>query len=191
MGGAEAAVLAHAADIAGGAALGVVDFAVEQADHRGHALGGHEQAGRRDGKPDEPRGVERIDDRALGRERAVAVAGAKAPVAGESVCGGVRLDLLVHLLNGGFHVSGARGVEHGTLQGMLGSRGAQATLGVHAEGTCHERGKAGIFEMSIDIATSQLNVGADQADAGLALLVDARGIDGKHASHAAGLDIQL
>ena len=42
VGGAEAAVLAHAADIAGGAALGVVDFAFEQADHRGHALGGHE-----------------------------------------------------------------------------------------------------------------------------------------------------
>ena len=62
VGGAEAAVLAHAADIAGGAALGVVDFAVEQADHRGHALGGHEQAGRRDGKPDEPRGVERSHD---------------------------------------------------------------------------------------------------------------------------------
>ena len=42
VGGAEAAVLAHAADIAGGAALGVVDFAFEQTDHRGHALGGHE-----------------------------------------------------------------------------------------------------------------------------------------------------
>ena len=42
MGGAEAAVFAHAADIAGGAGLGVVDLAVEQADHRGHALGGHE-----------------------------------------------------------------------------------------------------------------------------------------------------
>ena len=58
VGGAEAAVLAHAADIAGGATLGVVDLAVKQADHRGHALGGHEQAGRCDGKPDEPRGVE-------------------------------------------------------------------------------------------------------------------------------------
>ena len=113
VGGAEAAVLAHAADIAGGAALGIVDFAVEQTDHRGHAFGGHEQAGGRDGKPDEPRGVERIDDRALGRKRAVTVAGTKAPVAGESMNGGVRLDLLVHLLNGGFHVSGARGVEHG------------------------------------------------------------------------------
>ena len=45
VGGAEAAVLAHAADIAGGAALGVVDFAVKQTNHRGHALGGHEQAG--------------------------------------------------------------------------------------------------------------------------------------------------
>ena len=45
--------------------------------------------------------------------------------------------------------------------------------------------------MSIDITTPQLNIGANQADAGLALLVNARGIDGKHASHAAGLDIQL
>ena len=124
-------------------------------------------------------------------ERAVAVAGAKAPVAGESVCGGVRLDLLVHLLNGGFHVSGARGVEHGALQGMLGSRGAQATLGVHAEGTCHERGKAGIFEMSIDIATAQLNVGADQANARLTLFIHARGIDGKHAAHATGLNVKF
>ena len=62
MGGAEAAVFAHAADIAGGAGLGVVDFAVEQADHRGHALGGHEQAGGCDGESNEPRGVERIDD---------------------------------------------------------------------------------------------------------------------------------
>ena len=105
--------------------------------------------------------------------------------------GGVRLDLLVHLLNGGFHVSGARGVEHGALQGMLGSRGAQATLGVHAEGACHERGKAGIFEMSIDIATPQLNVGADQTDARLALLVHARGIDGKYAAHATGLNVQF
>lgn len=42
MGGAEAAVLTHAADIAGGAGLGVVDLAVEQTDHRGHAFGGHE-----------------------------------------------------------------------------------------------------------------------------------------------------
>ena len=62
VGGAEAAVLAHAADIAGGATLGVVDFAVEQTDHRGHALGGHEQAGGRDGQADEPRGVERSHD---------------------------------------------------------------------------------------------------------------------------------
>ena len=36
VGGAEAAVLTHAADIAGGAALGVVDLAVKQTDHRGH-----------------------------------------------------------------------------------------------------------------------------------------------------------
>lgn len=62
VGGAEAAVLAHAADSAGGAALGVVDLAVEQTDHRGHALGGHEQVGGCDGKPDEPRGVERSHD---------------------------------------------------------------------------------------------------------------------------------
>ena len=62
VGGAEAAVFAHAADIAGGAALGVVDLAVKQTDHRGHAFGGHEQAGRRDGKPDEPRSVERSHD---------------------------------------------------------------------------------------------------------------------------------
>ena len=45
--------------------------------------------------------------------------------------------------------------------------------------------------MSIDITTAQLNVGADQANAGLALLVHARGIDGKHAPHAAGLNVQL
>ena len=62
VGGAEAAVLVHAADIAGGAALGVVDLAVKQTDHCGHTLGGHEQAGRCDGKPDEPRGVERSHD---------------------------------------------------------------------------------------------------------------------------------
>ena len=62
VGGAEAAVLAHAADIAGRAALGVVDLAVKQTDHCGHTLGGHEQAGRCDGKPDEPRGVERSHD---------------------------------------------------------------------------------------------------------------------------------
>ena len=153
MGGTEAAALAHAADIAGGAALGVVDFAVKQTDHRGHALGGHEQVGRCDGKPDEPRGVERSHDRALGRKRAVAVAGAEAPVTGESVCGCRSLDLLVHLLNGGFHVSGARGVEHGALQGMLGSRGAQTALGVHAEGAGHQRGHEGDLKMTIDIAT--------------------------------------
>ena len=115
VGGAEAAVLAHAADIAGGAALGVVDLAVKQTDHRGHAFGGHEQAGGRDGKPDEPRGVECSHDRALGRKRAVAVAGTEAPVAGESVCGGRSLDLLVHLLDGGFHIGRACGVEHGSL----------------------------------------------------------------------------
>ena len=74
---------------------------------------------------------------------------------------------------------------------MLGSRGAQATLGAHAEGACHERGKAGIFEMSIDIATSQLNVGADQANARLTLFVHARGIDGKHAPHATGLNVKF
>ena len=62
VGGAEATVLAHAADIAGGAALGVVDLAVKQTDHRGHALGGHEQAGGGNGKPDEPCGVERSHD---------------------------------------------------------------------------------------------------------------------------------
>ena len=62
VGGAEATVLAHAADIAGGAALGVVDLAVKQTNHRGHALGGHEQAGGRDGKSYEPRGVERVHD---------------------------------------------------------------------------------------------------------------------------------
>lgn len=62
MGGAEAAVLAHAADIAGGAALGVVDFAVKQTNHRGHALGGHEQAGGGDGKSNEARGIECIHD---------------------------------------------------------------------------------------------------------------------------------
>ncbi len=191
VGGAEAAVLTHAADIAGGAALGVVDFAVKQADHRGHALGGHEQAGWRDGKPDEPRGVERIDDRALGRERAVAIAGTKAPVAGEPMNGGVRLDLLVHLLNGGFYIGRACGVEHGAFQGLLSSGGSQTAFGRHPEGTCHERRQAGVLKVAIDITTPQLNIGANQADAGLALLVNARGIDGKHASHAAGLDIQL
>ena len=77
------------------------------------------------------------------------------------------------------------------LPGLLGSRGAQATLGVHAEGACHECGKAGVFEVAIDITTPQLNIGANQADAGLALLVDARGIDGKHAAHAAGLNVQF
>ena len=95
------------------------------------------------------------------------------------------------MLNGGFHVSGARGVEHGALQGMLGSRGAQATLGVHAEGARHECGKAGVLKMTIDIATSQLNVGANQTDARLALLVHARGIDGKYAAHATGLNVQF
>lgn len=50
-------------------------------------------------------------------ERAVAVAGTKAPVAGESVCGGRSLDLLVHLLDGGFYIGRACGVEHGSLKG--------------------------------------------------------------------------
>ena len=45
--------------------------------------------------------------------------------------------------------------------------------------------------MAIDVATAQLNVGADQTDAGLSLLVHARGIDGKHASHATGLNVQF
>ena len=107
------------------------------------------------------------------------------------MCGGRSLDLLVHLLDGGFYIGRACGVEHGSLQGLLGSRGAQTTLGVHAECACYERGKAGVFEMAIDIATTQLNVGADQANARLSLLVHARGIDGKHAPHAAGLNVQL
>ena len=55
----------------------------------------------------------------------------------------------------------------------------------------HERGKAGVFEMSIDITTAQLNVGADQTDARLALLSMPRGIDGKHAAHATGLNVQF
>ena len=105
--------------------------------------------------------------------------------------GGVRLDLLVHLLDGGFYIGRACGVEHGSLQGLLGSRGAQTTLGVHAECACHERGKAGVFEMSIDVATAQLNVGADQANARLSLLVHAHGIDGKCAAHATGLNVQF
>ena len=107
------------------------------------------------------------------------------------MCGGRSLDLLVHLFDGGFYIGRACGVEHGSLQGLLGSRGAQATLGVHAEGACHERGKAGVFEMAIDIATTQLNVGADQANARLTLFVHARGIDGKHAAHATGLNVQF
>ena len=74
---------------------------------------------------------------------------------------------------------------------MLGSRGAQTTLGFHAEGACHECGKAGVFEMSIDVAATQLNVGTDQANARLSLLVHARGIDGKYAAHATGLNVQL
>ena len=45
--------------------------------------------------------------------------------------------------------------------------------------------------MSIDIATAQLNVGADQANARLALFIDARGIDGKYAAHATGLNVQF
>lgn len=107
------------------------------------------------------------------------------------MCGGRSLGLLVHLLNGGFYIGRARGVEHGSLQGLLGSRGAQTTLGVHAEGACHECGKAGVFEVAIDIATAQLNVGADQANARLTLFVHARGIDGKHAAHATGLNVQF
>ena len=74
---------------------------------------------------------------------------------------------------------------------MLGSRGAQTALSIHAESACHERGKAGVFEMSIDITTAQLNVGADQTDARLALFVHARGIDGKYAAHATGLNVQF
>lgn len=45
--------------------------------------------------------------------------------------------------------------------------------------------------MAIDIATLQLNVGANQTDARLSLLVHARGIDGKYAAHATGLNVQL
>ena len=45
--------------------------------------------------------------------------------------------------------------------------------------------------MSIDITTAQLNVGADQTDARLVLLVHARGIDGKYAAHATGLNVQF
>ena len=104
---------------------------------------------------------------------------------------GCSLDLLVHLLDGGLHIGRACGVEHGAFQGLLGSRGAQATLGVHAEGACHECGKAGVFEVAIDIATAQLNVGADQANARVALFIGSRGIDGKYAAHAAGLNVQL
>ena len=107
------------------------------------------------------------------------------------MCGSVRLDLLVHLLNGGLNICRARGVEHSALQGLLGSGGSQAALGGHPECAGHERCQASVLKMTIDITTPQLNIGANQADAGLALLVDARGIDGKHASHAAGLDIQL
>ena len=45
--------------------------------------------------------------------------------------------------------------------------------------------------MSIDVATAQLNVGADQANARLSLLVHAHGIDGKCAAHATGLNVQF
>ena len=45
--------------------------------------------------------------------------------------------------------------------------------------------------MSIDIATAQLNVGSNQTDVGLSLLVHAHGIDGKYAAHATGLNVQL
>ena len=105
------------------------------------------------------------------------------------MCGSVRLDLLVHLLNGGLNICRARGVEHSALQGLLGSGGSQAALGGHPEGAGHERRQAGVLKMTIDIATPQLNIGANQADARLALLVDARGIDGKDATHAAGLNV--
>ena len=74
---------------------------------------------------------------------------------------------------------------------MLGSRGAQTALSIHAEGACHERSHTGVLKMSIDIATAQLNIGADQTDARLALLVHARGIDGKYAAHATGLNVKL
>ena len=107
------------------------------------------------------------------------------------MCSGRSLDLLVHLLDGGFYIGRACGVEHGAFQGLLGSRGTQTAFGRHPEGAGHERRQAGVLKVAIDITTPQLNIGANQADAELALLVDARGIDGKHASHAAGLDIQL
>ena len=45
--------------------------------------------------------------------------------------------------------------------------------------------------MSIDIATAQLNVGSNQTDAGLSLLVHAHGVDGKYAAHATGLNVQF
>ena len=45
--------------------------------------------------------------------------------------------------------------------------------------------------MAVDIATPQLDIGANQADTRFALLVDARGIDGKDATYTAWLDIQL
>ena len=45
--------------------------------------------------------------------------------------------------------------------------------------------------MSIDIATAQLNVGSNQTDAGLSLLVHAHGIDGKYAAHATRLNVQF
>lgn len=45
--------------------------------------------------------------------------------------------------------------------------------------------------MSIDIATSQLNVGADQANARAHFVRPRRGIDGKHAAHATGLNVKF
>ena len=44
---------------------------------------------------------------------------------------------------------------------------------------------------AIDIAAPQLNIGADQANARLALFIDARGIDGKYAAHATGFNVQF
>ena len=107
------------------------------------------------------------------------------------MCGGRSLDLLVHLLDSGFYIGRACGVEHGSLQGLLGSRGAQTAFSRHPEGAGHERRQAGVLKVAIDITTPQLNIGANQADAGFSLLVHARGIDGKHTPHAAGLNVQF
>ena len=112
---------------------GVVDFAVEQTNHSGHALGGHEQAGGGDGKSNEARGIECIHDRALGRERAVAIAGLKRQLPASPCAAAAALTCWSICSDGGLHIGRACGVEHGAFQGLLGSRGAQATLGVHAE----------------------------------------------------------